>query len=558
MGWFTKKTITKANDSETYEKTESHSPTLDGSTTPAEKNDSDNKHLVDDESQYPSGAKLAAVLMSLALCVFLVSIDQTIVSTAIPKITDEFNALDSIGWIGSAYFLTSTALQPLYGRLYGSFNIKWVYLTSIGIFELGSLICAVAPNAVTLIVGRAIAGVGMAGAYSGSLIIVSVSAPIHKRPLFTSFMGAVYGVGAICGPLIGGAFTSHVSWRWCFYINLPIGAVTVVLIALFFNPRPRPHSMTLLHRLIKVDWLGSVLVMGSIICILLALQWGGIKYEWSSSIIIGLLVGFAVIAIAFAGLQVYLGDAATIPPRILMERTIFLSSMENMMIGGAYFSIIYFLPIYFQAVRDASAISSGVDTLPLIVSVILSVTLSGAAVGGGLPYTPFMIVGNALFAIGSGLLYTLDQNTSTSKWIGYQIVAGWGGGITFMQAYAASQVVLHENDIELGSAVVIFFQTLGGAIFVSVAQAIYQNLYFKGLFAIPGIDPFQIIAVGVTAFRSVVSPEALPAVITEANSAIVKTFLLPAAMSVIGVLFSIFIPIRSVPKAKRGGAMVAA
>lgn len=172
-------------------------------------------------------------------------------------------------------------------------------------------------------------------------------------------------------------------------------------------------------------------------------------------------------------------------------------------------------------------------------------------------------------------MYTLDPNTSTGKWIGYQIIAGWGGGFTFMQAYAASQVVLHPSDIELGSAVVIFFvrfsafisdrtlisvfkqQTLGGAIFVSVAQGIYQNLYLKGLLSIPGINPLEVIAVGVTGFRSVVSAEALPLVIAEANSAITKTFLLPAALSVLGVLVSIFVPIRSVPKEQRG-AMVAA
>lgn len=199
--------------------------------------------------EYPTGAKLG--LISLALCeyhlipsdagvriqtcatcvqgnaanchaglsVFLMALDNTIIATAIPAITDQFHSLPDVGWYGSAYLLTTASFQLLFGKFYTFFSLKWVYLIAIGIFELGSLLCGVAPNSTALIVGRAIAGVGSAGIFSGALIIVAYSVPLAKRPMYTGFIGAMYGIASVAGPLLGGAFTDKVSWRWCFYIN---------------------------------------------------------------------------------------------------------------------------------------------------------------------------------------------------------------------------------------------------------------------------------------------------------------------------------------------------
>lgn len=179
-----------------------------------------------DTTEYPRGVKLALICVALACMVFLVSLDQTIVSTAVPRITNEFNSFSDVGFYSSAYLLASTAFQPLFGRLYGSFNVKWTFLMAFLVFELGSLICAIAPNSNTFIAGRAIAGLGLAGAYSGSLIIITLIAPLHIRPLLTSGISGVYGIGATIGPIIGGAITSvpgefdnstdasYRGWRW--------------------------------------------------------------------------------------------------------------------------------------------------------------------------------------------------------------------------------------------------------------------------------------------------------------------------------------------------------
>jgi MFS family permease len=169
-----------------------------------------------------SSAQILTINLASCLAVLCVALDNTIIATAIPRITDEFHALDNVGWYGSAYLLTTSAFQLLFGKLYGQFSVKWVFLTALALFELGSLICGVAPNSIALIVGRAIAGLGSAGIFSGAQIIVAYTVPLlEQRALYTGLIGGTYGIASILGPFLGGAFTSHATWRWCFYINLP-------------------------------------------------------------------------------------------------------------------------------------------------------------------------------------------------------------------------------------------------------------------------------------------------------------------------------------------------
>ncbi|UZJ57634.1 hypothetical protein CBS101457_006954 [Exobasidium rhododendri] len=480
---------------------------------------------VDGEPEYATGAKLVLIIASVCSFVFLVALDQTIVSTAIPKIIQDFKVFQ-VGWYGSAYLLTSTAFQPLFGRMYQSFDIKLVYLTALCIFELGSLICGVAQDSTTFIVGRAIAGLGLAGGYSGSLIIVNLVAPLHMRPMLTSIMGATYGIGGTIGPLIGGAFTSHATWRWCFYINLLFFPFVGVAILLFLKLPNVKHDLTVWKRLALIDWLGSILILCSLVCLLMVFQWGGVTYAWGSSTIIGLIVGFVVIGIAFILVQVWMKERATIPFRLFKNRTLGFGAIVNFGIAGAYFGELYFLPIYFQSIRGSSPIRSGVQTLPFIVAVIFAVTVSGGVVNKTGVYIPIIFLGTTMAALGAGMFYFLEPTSSQALWCGLQFFAGLGPGMSWMLPFIASSAALPPADIAIGSAIVIFFQTLGGTIFVSAAQAVFQNKFIIYLHDIPGANVEEIVSHGISSFREVATPALLPAITDAANKALQKDWIM--------------------------------
>lgn len=296
-------------------------------------------------ASYPTGLKLAIIIVGLELAVLCVALDNTIIATAIPRITDDFKALGDVGWYGSAYLLTLSAFQLFFGRLYSIFNIKWTFLLALFVFELGSLICGVAPNSTALIVGRAIAGMGSAGLFAGSFIILAFNTPLEKRPLYTSMITAVYGIASVVGPLLGGVFTDKATWRWCFYINLPIGGVTAIALDFFLTAppvAPREHK-SLRETIAHFDPLGTLLFMPCVVCILLALQWGGTTYPWSNGRIIALLVVFGVLLITFAAVQVWMGENATLPIRVIKKRSIASGAFFSLCVGASFFIMVYYI-----------------------------------------------------------------------------------------------------------------------------------------------------------------------------------------------------------------------
>lgn len=466
--------------------------------------------------EYPSGLRLVFVVLALVLSIFLVSLDLTIVATAIPKITDEFPGLSNVSWYSAAFFMTIGGFQSAWGKAYKYFPLKITFLISIFVFELGSLICGVAPSSVALIVGRAIAGLGAAGIGSGAYTIIAFSAGPKRRPMFTGIIGTSYGIAAVVGPLIGGALANNVSWRWCFYINLPIGAIAGFIILLFFKTpsAAKPKSATLREKLLQMDPVGVILVMGAVISYILALHYGGQTYAWNSSQVVGLLVGFIMLSAAFAVWEWCQEDRAMVPFRLAGDRVYLVSSVFAFFFSGAYFLIIYYLPIYFQVIDNVSPTMSGVRNLPLIVAVTISMLASGAYISITGIAAPITVVGTALGVVCTGLLYTLNIGTGEGKWIGYQIIGGVGWGIASQIPIITVQATAPATDLAEVTAILLFFQTVGGAFMVSAAQAALVNVLVKVLpHSAPGVDPATVVFTGATELRKVFSADQVPGVL---------------------------------------------
>lgn len=446
--------------------------------------------------------------------------------------------------------MTGCAFQLFFGRVYTLYSPKWVFIISVVFFEIGSLLCGVAPNSPVFIFGRAVAGLGSAGIFSGTIVLTLHIIPLRLRPVYQSFMGAVILISTTVGPLIGGAFTSHLTWRWCFYINLPIGAATIVVLAWLLPPASNlnqeeieARNLSLGQKITKLDPIGTALFLPAIVCLILALQWGGATYSWNDARIIVLWILFSLLSIGFVAVQIWKGENATVPPRIVKYRSVTASTWFAFFISASLTTLIFWLPTWFQAIQGVDAIQSGVRLLPTIVSLVVASFVAGGMVSKVGYYTPFLIICSILMTVGAGLMITFRIDTPQPIWIGYQVIFGFGIGLGQQQAGLAAQTVLPSKDVPVGVSFKFFGQQLGGAVFVSVAQNIFNNKLLSGIssLGIENVDPDMIVNLGATELKTYVGSEHLQDVLITYNDAIDHVFILAsilAGLSLFGALLT--------------------
>lgn len=316
----------------------------------------------------------------------------------------------------------------------------------LAVFELGSLLCAVAPSSMALIIGRAVAGLGAAGLFSGGLIITAHTIPLEKRAVYMAVIMAMFSLANILGPVVGGALTQHVSWRWCrsssffhgsleadhpqgFYINLPLGAVSLLILVLTFHPPPRASTkIPLKEKIDNLDLPGFVLFAPTVVMLLLALNWGGTVYPWKSAKIIGLICGAAGLAVIFVLWEWHQKDKACIPPSIFRNRTVCVSLAIGVMIFGGMQVVIYMTPIWFQVILGVSPTQSGINLFPTVGGNIIMSVVCGVLVSKIGYFNPFIFFGAGSITIAGGLYSTLHVGTTTAQWIGFGILTGAGFG----------------------------------------------------------------------------------------------------------------------------------
>ncbi|PWY71323.1 MFS general substrate transporter [Aspergillus eucalypticola CBS 122712] len=447
------------------------------------------------------GPKLLLLHIGLCPCTFLVGLDFKLIATAIPVITSDFHSIGDLGWYGSAFLISLCSSQPVAGKTYSLFSKKVAYLSYVALFEVGSFVCALAPSSPVLIVGRATAGLGASGIFAGGLVILTTVIPLHKRAVWTGTLNSTFAIASIVGPILGGALTQHVTWRWCFYINLPIAGFSAVVILLFST----------------LDVVGFLLFAGSVSMLLIALQFGGLsqRYSCQSANIIGLFAGAGVVTCICVGWTIsYAGSSFDSCRLFTSSRNISLICASAFFANGAFQCIIYWLPI------------RGVKYLPTVISDVLTSLIAAGLVNKLGRWNPFLTFATAMVFLGGGLLTTLHPSTSDGHWIGFQIVANIG-----------VRASVPQDLVPVGAITLLFVNSGSCAIFLAIGEAVFQTQLKNKLADIASaMVANEVISAGASGWRSFVPSTETLVVISVYSSAVTRVFYLTTAAPVLSFL----------------------
>jgi EmrB/QacA subfamily drug resistance transporter len=415
-----------------------------------------------------SPRQVRLVFAGLMLGMLLASLDQTIVSTALPTIVGDLGGLNHLSWVVTAYLLASTVSTPLWGKLGDLYGRKWFFQAAIAIFLVGSALSGLSQNLNELIAFRALQGLGAGGLIVGAQAIIGDIVPPRERGRYTGLIGAVFAVASVAGPLLGGFFTDGPGWRWVFYINLPIGAVALVVVAavLHANVTTRVDH--------KIDYLGASVLSGAVVALILLLTWGGTTYAWTSATIIGL--GIATIALFAYFISVERRASEPIVPLHLFTNRVFrVAFATGAIIGFSMFGALTFLPLFLQVVHGASATSSGLQLIPIMAFVLVMAIYSGRRISATGTYRRFPIVGTALTAVALYLLSYLGVSTPFWETAIFMAILGAGLGLTMQVLLLAAQNSVPYSELGVATSIATFSRSIGGSIGVAVFGTVFNN-----------------------------------------------------------------------------------
>ncbi|EKM50103.1 uncharacterized protein PHACADRAFT_264644 [Phanerochaete carnosa HHB-10118-sp] len=437
---------------------------------------------VEDAQDIPKN-NLPLVFFSLLLAMFLAALDQTIVATALPTIVSELKGGQDYSWVASAYLLASAALSSFYGKISDLIGRKFVLYPVIVVFLIGSALCGAAQSMTWLILARALQGIGGGGIFQMVNIVVGDIVPLERRATFGGYAGALWGIASILGPLVGGAFTDHVSWRWCFWVNLPTGGVALILLFFTLHLNPPKHRKTFRQHVSEFDFLGLFLIVSSIICVLIGFNQS--ESSWNSAATISLLTIGCVLLVCAACWEGYTSRSPIIPPRLFRTRTTTILLVTVFLHGFAFFGASYYLPVYYQ-VLGASATRAGIQILPYSLGTCVVSLVAGFLITATGMIRPVLWFSYIVMTLGFGLMITLDETSSLAKQVVFTLIAGLGTGGLFFPPLILMQAAMPAKDMATSTSTLGLLRQLGSTVGVSVGQAIWSTELRKKLAMIPG------------------------------------------------------------------------